>query len=156
VLFEGRAVETVGQGAAGGELWAFDVARTVRGDVSGRLVADLTIEPDPDASGTVVVSSCALPVRVAAGATDEVAGNMGEAPDGEPRLYVNYCGGSIRQLQAARPTTTAAAESPDEGDASARWMWAAAAALALAAGGGALFTRRARRRSPATPRGSAS
>ena len=149
VLFEGRAVETVGQGAAGGELWAFEVSRGVRGDVSGGLVADVTLEPEPDTSGTVVVSSCALPVRVAAGATYEVGGYMGEAHDGTPRLFVNVCGGSVRQLEAAPATTGGAVpvEGTQSGGSSTGWRWVGlgllSAAGVVAAGAYGIWRRRA-------------
>ena len=98
----------------------------------------------------VQVSSCALAVRLTAGATYEVGGYMGEAPDGEPRMFVNLCGGSVRELEAAPPATGehAAGRAAEEVGTGA-WVWAGIGAASLTAAGGALLILRARRGSSA-------
>jgi hypothetical protein len=136
-----------------GQLWAFDVARVVRGDVGRRVVADVDAQQDPGADGLVVQSSCALPVRLTAGAAYAVAGYVGEAPDGDPRIFVNTCGGSVRQLESAPSTTarvtepTAAAATPAaEADGPpAGWVWGISGAGTVALGVASLFVLRARR-----------
>jgi hypothetical protein len=162
IEFEGRAVEVVGEGTVG-QLWTFDVARVVRGDVAGRLVADVAAQTDPGPDGIVQTSSCSLGVRLAVGATYGVAGYLGEAPDGEPRVFVNSCGGSVREVQPAPPTTAEEAEPVAEAvgpsvaepdGSSASWVWAVGGAGTVALGAAVLLVLRARRRSlsgPASP-----
>ena len=153
VEFEGTAVEQVARGTLG-QLWAFDVARVVRGDVARRVVADVDAQQDPGPDGIVVQSSCSLAVRLTAGATYEVAGYVGEAPGGEPRIFVNTCGGSVRQLDAAPPTSTptpaertvdAAVPVTEPAGPPAGWVWGIAGAGTAALGVAALLVVRARR-----------
>lgn len=139
-------MEAVGHGTLG-VLWAFDVTQVVRGDVPDRMVADVAAEPEPDGSG-MIVGSCALPVRLSAGATYEVGGNMGEAADGESRMFVGLCGGSLRQIQAAPPAGEVV---PIEGtqetnDSTTGWGWLAVGVLAVSGVCGSAFAFRARRR----------
>jgi hypothetical protein len=111
--------------------WAFDVTRLIRGNVSDRPVARVAIGDD---------ASCGFGIPLVAGATYEVGGHVGELPEGESRVFVNTCGGSLRQPQAAPPPGRAV---PIEGvqeknDSPAGWVSLALGVLAVAGVGGAL------------------
>jgi hypothetical protein len=78
-----------------------------------------------------------------------VGGYMGEAHDGTPRLFVNVCGGSVRQLEAAPATTGGAVpvEGTQSGGSSTGWRWVGlgllSAAGVVAAGAYGIWRRRA-------------
>jgi hypothetical protein len=138
VLFEGRAVEMVDQRSVAD--WRFEVTRLVRGDVAHRPVARVATGGD---------NACGFGIPLVAGATYELGGHVGELPGGESRVFVNTCGGSFRQLQAAPPV----AERPGFVEATKQdgprpaWVWLWIGVLGVAAVvGGALAVRARRRR----------
>ena len=135
VLFEGRAVEVVGQGHLDAR-WSFDVTKVIRGEVA---------DPQEAEVATGGQSACGLQTApVVAGALYEVGAYPAETANGGTALYVTYCGGSLRQLQAAPPTTAGVAV-PIEGPAGppAGWVWAIGAAVAVGGTGlGYIVSRR--------------
>ena len=146
VLFEGRAVEMVGERDFIGD-WTFDVTRMIRGDVAELPVARVATGGD---------NACGFGMPLVAGATYEVGGSIGELRRGESRLFVNTCGGSLRQLEAGPPL----AEQPGFVEATQQdgpkpaWVWLWIGVLAVAAvGGGALAVGARHRRATAEPGG---
>jgi hypothetical protein len=140
VLFEGRATDVVGRGHLD-SVWRFDVTRVIRGEVA---------DPQDAEVATGGEAGCGLQTRpVIAGALYEVGAHPGETATGEPALFVNYCGGSLRQLEAASPTTAGAAVpidgTPDDTGPPAGWVWGVVATVAVA-GAVSAFAYRVRRR----------
>jgi hypothetical protein len=130
VLFRGRAAEAVDQTVLGG-LWAFDVTSVVRGDVEGRQVADVATGDE---------AACGLGVPLVAGAAYEVGGRFGDGPNGDRRLFVNLCGGSLRQLSDDPPTREALPIEGTQGSdgGPTGWGWLIVGVLAAVGAGGTL------------------
>ena len=97
-LFVGRLVSRVGEGTVG-TLFAFDVESVRRGVIPKRAVVDIDVAQyfrRPD--GEIIVSSSTGSIEpLHIGARYRVEAYVGH-PAGEPRMFINECGGSLRSL----------------------------------------------------------
>ena len=137
VEFTGEANTSTGVVAAG-RLWTFratvDSPTVRRGDVVEVVVDG---QEPPDANGVQQSSSCSIGPSPVTGGTYAVGAYRGENPEGTSRYFANGCGGYLRELAAAPPTTAVEATTPRSPTSSERdeipLLPAAAAGLAVVA-----------------------
>lgn len=98
-VFTGELLSEVGEGTAG-TLFEFRVESVERGEVPERVVVDISVDKEvrqPDGQAVLQFSSISIGPAPALGQSYRVETYRGN-PGGQPRLFVNACGGSLRRL----------------------------------------------------------